>query len=93
MPDIIDLPTKDGTRKPYSYLQSFERELIALGTIQADYLYTVGETAVILRLSRRTLERWRRDGRGPKVTRLWDGGRPLYRGKHILEALDAVTSS
>lgn len=55
--------------------------------IGADCLYTTEEVAALLRVTRRTLERWRRFGAGPKVTRLHSGGRPLYRGKHILEAL------
>lgn len=56
-------------------------------SIVPDHLYTTEETARIVRRTRRTLERWRRDGKGPQVTRLWEGGRPLYRGKHILTAL------
>ncbi|MBK0399815.1 helix-turn-helix domain-containing protein [Limibaculum sp. M0105] len=57
--------------------------------IADDCLYTTDEVAALLRVTRRTLERWRREGKGPRVTRLWDGGRPLYRGKHLLEALEA----
>lgn len=56
-------------------------------TIFPDRLYTTEETAALFRVCRRTMERWRRLGLGPKVTRLWEGGRPLYRGKHILAAL------
>ena len=55
--------------------------------IAEDCLYTTNEVAALLRVTRRTMERWRKDGMGPKVTRLWEGGRPLYRGKHILAAL------
>lgn len=58
-------------------------------SIQPDALYTTVETAAFLRMSRRSLERWRREGRGPKVTRLWHGGRPLYLGRHILAVIKA----
>ena len=51
-------------------------------------LYTSRETATLLRVSARTLERWRGDGRGPRVTRLWANGRPLYLGRDIFAALD-----
>jgi hypothetical protein len=55
--------------------------------IVADALYTADETAHYLRVSKRTLERWRTDGRGPRVTRLWPGARPLYLGEDIITAL------
>ncbi len=56
--------------------------------LKPNSLYTTRETATLLRISPRTLERWRHDGRGPRVTRLWENGRPLYRGINILAALD-----
>ncbi len=56
--------------------------------IRPDSLYTSAETAQYLRITTRTLERWRSDGRGPRVTRLHAGGRPLYFGKHIIEAIE-----
>lgn len=67
--------------------QDLEQIIRKSGLILRDHLYTRQETADILRVSRRTLERWEREGRGVEVTRLWEGGRPLYRGKHILAAL------
>lgn len=57
-------------------------------TVDAQQLYTAQETADILRCSTKTLERWRAEGRGPLVTRLWQGGRPLYRGTHIIDAIE-----
>ena len=41
-------------------------------------LYTEAETAKILRVSDRTLQRWREKGGGPKFTRLSPGGRIVY---------------
>ena len=51
-------------------------------------LDTTAETARYLRITTRTLERWRSDGRAPGVTRRHPGGRPLYFGKHIIEAIE-----
>ncbi len=70
----------------------FDVEISGEG-IKAHALYTARETATILRVTPRTLERWRRDGRGPQVTRLWLNGRPLYLGRHILAALDCSTGN
>jgi hypothetical protein len=56
--------------------------------LQSDVLYTADETAWYLRISQRTLERWRTDGRGPRVTRFRDDGRPYYQGRHIFEAIN-----
>ena len=58
------------------------------GLIQPDALYLTNEAAAILRISVRTLERWRKDGMGPKVTRLHPQAPPRYRGKDLLEALN-----
>lgn len=69
---------------------SVGRPRAIIGAVIDDQLYTAEETADIFRCSRKTLERWRLEGHGPKVTRLWEGGRPFYRGKHILEALDSA---
>ena len=64
------------------------RAALRSSIIQPDALYTAEETAWYLRISKRTLERWRTDGRGPRVTRLWEGGRPFYLGRHIFEAIN-----
>ncbi|UWR06559.1 helix-turn-helix domain-containing protein [Ruegeria sp. B32] len=57
------------------------------GQIEPDVLYTSGQLANILNVSPRTLERWRAEGRGPAVTRLYPGMPPRYRGLHVLEFL------
>jgi hypothetical protein len=64
------------------------RLIIRSPVIKPEALYTAVETAGYLRISKRTLERWRTDGRGPRVTRLWEGGRPFYLGRHIFEAIN-----
>ena len=46
-------------------------------------LYTEAETAKILRVSVRTLQRWREIGGGPSFTRLRRGGRIVYSEKAI----------
>ncbi|MDH3667178.1 MAG: helix-turn-helix domain-containing protein [Paracoccaceae bacterium] len=61
---------------------------IAVEGVKPTALYTAREAATLLRVSPRTLERWRKDGRGPRVTRLWKHARPLYLGRDILIALD-----
>ena len=71
---------------------AFDVEISGEG-IKAHALYTARETATILRVTPRTLERWRRDGRGPQVTRLWQNSRPLYLGRNILAALDCTTGN
>ena len=58
------------------------------GKIMNDRLYTPTEVAALLGLSPRTLERWRRDGSGPRVTRLVPNTAPRYRGRDILDALE-----
>jgi hypothetical protein len=63
--------------------EELKRYVAMRPSIEGEYLYTAGETAELLRISKRTLERWRGDGRGPTVTRLWRGGRPLYKGSDI----------
>jgi hypothetical protein len=68
-------------------MTSKTRSRVRPSVIKPEALYTAVETAGYLRISKRTLERWRTDGRGPRVTRLWEGGRPLYLGRHIIEAL------
>ena len=65
----------------------FDVEIASEG-VKPHALYTARETATILRVTRRTLERWRRDGLGPRVTRLWENSRPLYVGRDILAALN-----
>ncbi len=60
------------------------------GRILPDQLYTPSETARILGIAPKTLQQWRREGRGPVVTRLRENGPPRYRGRHILDALDAA---
>lgn len=65
----------------------FEIEIAAEG-VKPAALYTAREAATLLRVSARTLERWRSDGRGPRVTRLWANGRPLYLGRDLFAALD-----
>ncbi|WP_217358939.1 AlpA family transcriptional regulator [Ruegeria sp. HKCCA5491] len=59
------------------------------GMVERDVLYSTQDLAAILGVSPRTVERWRQDGRGPKVTRLYINAPPKYRGLHILEALEA----
>ena len=52
-------------------------------------LLTPGETARVLRVSARTIERWRSTGEGPKVTRI--GPRRIaYRVMDILEFTQAT---
>jgi hypothetical protein len=58
------------------------------GAIAPDALYSSKQTAAILCISRRTLERWRSDGVGVAVTRLWDGAAPRYRGADIMATMD-----
>ncbi len=59
------------------------------GQIETDVLYDSGQVANILNVSTRTLERWRSEGRGPAVTRLYPGMPPRYRGADILAFLDS----
>jgi hypothetical protein len=58
------------------------------GQIAPDLLYDSKQVSEILRVSRRTLERWRSDGVGIAVTRLWQNAPPKYRGADILAALE-----
>lgn len=58
------------------------------GVIEADVLYSTQDLSAILGVSVRSIERWRRDGRGPKVTRLYQNAPPRYRGADILMALE-----
>jgi hypothetical protein len=58
------------------------------GQIAPDQLYDSKQVSEILGVSRRTLERWRSDGVGIAVTRLWENAPPKYRGADILAALD-----
>ena len=58
------------------------------GFIRHDALYTANEVAGILKINRRTLERWRKDGIGPVVTRLHTNAPPRYRGADLLDALN-----
>ncbi|WP_108858545.1 hypothetical protein [Ruegeria sp. Alg231-54] len=60
------------------------------GQIEQDVLYDPARTAQILGVSRRTLERWRAEESGPRITRLFVSGPPKYRGLHILEFIDAA---
>jgi hypothetical protein len=60
----------------------------AKGQIAPDQLYDSKQVSEILGVSRRTLERWRSDGVGIAVTRLWENAPPKYRGADILAALD-----
>ncbi len=57
------------------------------GRIEPDVLYATAEAAHILGISVRSLERWRSEGRGPKITRLYRNAPPRYRGSDLLEAL------
>ena len=58
------------------------------GRIEPDVLYDTMQAAQILGISARSLERWRKDGRGPKITRLFVNAPPRYRGIHLLEAME-----
>lgn len=63
------------------------------GEIMHDQLYDTVQTASILGLTRRTLERWRIENRGPIVTRLYAGAPPRYLGGDILVFLRACRTS
>ena len=70
---------------------SAEKQLRILPpSIVPDAFYTTQETCDYLRITRRTLERYRREGKGPRTTRLWSGGRPMYFGQHIIDAINAA---
>ncbi|WP_254429052.1 helix-turn-helix domain-containing protein [Ruegeria sp. HKCCD9179] len=58
------------------------------GRIEPDVLYKTAEAAHVLGISLRSLERWRKEGRGPKVTRLYSNAPPRYRGADLLAALE-----
>ena len=58
------------------------------GRIEPDVLYDTAQAAQILGISPRSLERWRKDGRGPQITRLFVNAPPRYRGLQLLEAMD-----
>lgn len=60
------------------------------GTIMPDRLYTPNEACAILGIASKTLQEWRREGRGPTVTRLRENGPPRYRGQHLLDAMEAA---
>ena len=57
------------------------------GEIQPDCLYSSDQTSAMLDISKRTLARWRQDGCGPVVTRLYPNAPPKYRGADLLNAL------
>jgi hypothetical protein len=57
--------------------------------IDPDLVYTPKEAAEFLRVSPRTLERWRSDGSGPKCTR-YGRVKVVYRGQALLTFLDRV---
>ncbi|WP_376742283.1 hypothetical protein [Ensifer canadensis] len=48
------------------------------------------EVADLFRCSIKTLERWRLAGIGPKVSRFYEGARPLYLGSHLREVMNAA---
>lgn len=56
------------------------------GLIAPNRFYTPSATAMVLGMSDKGLQEWRRDGRGPKVTHL--GKLPRYRRRHILDVLN-----
>lgn len=58
------------------------------GEIMSDALYTPRDAAALLGISERTLERRRRDGRPPRMTRLWDTAPPRYRGSDLLDFIE-----
>lgn len=61
------------------------------GRLMPDRLYSASEVCCILGVKMSTLRRWRSEGKGPQVTRIVSGGRPMYRGLHVVQALeDAV---
>lgn len=55
--------------------------------LQLDAIYTTEELAEILKRKPRTLEDWRRDGKGPDYARLPKGVR--YLGRDVQVWLDA----
>jgi hypothetical protein len=63
---------------------------VKVGLLVEDQYYTQAEVADLFRCSIKTLERWRKDGTGPKVSRFYDGARPLYLGAHLREAMEAA---
>lgn len=86
-PDEIKLTLKSDLSQPLS--QRLEHPLVATGgRIQPDKLYTAAQVAVILGVAQSTMRRWRMEGRGPVVTRLFTNAPPRYRGLHIIQALD-----
>ena len=53
-----------------------------------DVLYSAKEAAFFLGRSPRTLELWRRQGIGPRVTRIHSKALPHYLGRHIRETIE-----
>lgn len=66
---------------------------IAGDRISDDLLYSTRQAAGFLGRSPRTLEAWRRQGLGPRVTRLHPKALPLYRGKDLRAAIEGAPSA
>lgn len=58
------------------------------GLIQPDALYTTDQVMAILRVTKGALDRWRKTGGGPVVTRLFQNAPPRFRGYDILIAMN-----
>lgn len=55
--------------------------------IHPNRLYLTKQVAALINVSARTMEGWRKDGKGPKITRL-PGGTVRYRGRDLAAFLD-----
>lgn len=66
---------------------------VEVGMIYDDQYYTQAEVADLFRCSIKTLERWRVAGIGPKVSRFYEGARPLYLGSHLREVMRAAVEA
>ncbi|WP_376742284.1 hypothetical protein [Ensifer canadensis] len=64
--------------------------VVKFGMLIDDQYYTQSEVADLFRCSIKTLERWRLAGIGPKVSRFYEGARPLYLGSHLREVMNAA---
>jgi hypothetical protein len=81
---ISDSPSGDPSLPAYR---------VQVGLVIDDQYYTQSEVADLFRCSIKTLERWRVAGIGPRVSRFYEGARPLYLGSHLREVMRAAVEA
>src|SRR5262249_7043391 len=76
-------------RMPFMQNQTEVDISAPLAGVLAGYM-TRPQLARDLEVVPKTLDRWDREGRGPRVTRI--GGRPLYKREHVEKWLESLSS-